>query len=161
MSAAAHRTTATSLAVETAVANRKSASVSRRAYVPPRTPAHRGADSRRRSELSQLPNARGDPSALQEPPAGSPAVPMSRPNGRPFCCPVPSQTSVPSRRLLRTFILTLKQGWRLRAYESVPPKLYGGTERVVAWLTDELIDLGHRVTLFASGDSNTKADLNA
>lgn len=45
--------------------------------------------------------------------------------------------------------------------ESVPPKLYGGTERVVAWLTDALIDLGHRVTLFASGDSNTKADLVA
>src|SRR5581483_2581435 len=34
--------------------------------------------------------------------------------------------------------------------ESVPPKLYGGTERVVAWLVDELVDLGHHVTLFAS-----------
>ena len=45
--------------------------------------------------------------------------------------------------------------------ESVPPKLYGGTERVVAWLTNELIDLGHRVTLFASGDSRTKAELVA
>jgi hypothetical protein len=33
--------------------------------------------------------------------------------------------------------------------ESVPPKLYGGTERVVAWLTNELLDLGHDVTLFA------------
>jgi glycosyltransferase involved in cell wall biosynthesis len=43
--------------------------------------------------------------------------------------------------------------------ESVPPKLYGGTERVVAWLIDELIDLGHDVTLFASGDSKTKAKL--
>jgi glycosyltransferase involved in cell wall biosynthesis len=43
--------------------------------------------------------------------------------------------------------------------ESVPPKLYGGTERVVAWLVDELVDLGHKVTLFASGDSNTKAEL--
>lgn len=43
--------------------------------------------------------------------------------------------------------------------ESVPPRLYGGTERVVAWLTNELVELGHRVTLFASGDSNTKADL--
>src|SRR5437764_2066175 len=39
--------------------------------------------------------------------------------------------------------------------ESVPPKLYGGTERVVSWLTDELVDLGHDVTLFASGDSRT------
>jgi glycosyltransferase involved in cell wall biosynthesis len=45
--------------------------------------------------------------------------------------------------------------------ESVPPKLYGGTERVVAWLVDELIKMGHEVTLFASGDSVTNAELNA
>jgi glycosyltransferase involved in cell wall biosynthesis len=45
--------------------------------------------------------------------------------------------------------------------ESVPPKLYGGTERVVAWLVDELVDLGHEVTLFASADSKTSARLNA
>ena len=43
--------------------------------------------------------------------------------------------------------------------ESVPPKLYGGTERVVAWLIDELVALGHDVTLFASGDSQTRAKL--
>jgi glycosyltransferase involved in cell wall biosynthesis len=43
--------------------------------------------------------------------------------------------------------------------ESVPPKLYGGTERVVAWLIDELVELGHDVTLFASGDSRTPAKL--
>ncbi len=43
--------------------------------------------------------------------------------------------------------------------ESVPPKLYGGTERVVAWLVDELVGLGHEVTLFASGDSQTCAKL--
>jgi glycosyltransferase involved in cell wall biosynthesis len=43
--------------------------------------------------------------------------------------------------------------------ESVPPKLYGGTERVVAWLIDELVELGHDVTLFASGDSQTRAKL--
>src|SRR3954447_2012589 len=43
--------------------------------------------------------------------------------------------------------------------ESVPPKLYGGTERVVAWLVEELIELGHDVTLFASGDSRTRATL--
>jgi glycosyltransferase involved in cell wall biosynthesis len=43
--------------------------------------------------------------------------------------------------------------------EAVPPKLYGGTERIVAYLTDELVDLGHDVTLFASGDSHTKAKL--
>src|SRR5712691_10416182 len=44
-------------------------------------------------------------------------------------------------------------------YESVPPKLYGGTERVVSYLTEELVRLGHDVTLFASGDSETNASL--
>jgi len=43
--------------------------------------------------------------------------------------------------------------------ESIPPKLYGGTERVVAWLIEELVKLGHEVTLFASGDSKTRAEL--
>jgi glycosyltransferase involved in cell wall biosynthesis len=45
--------------------------------------------------------------------------------------------------------------------EAVPPKLYGGTERVVHWLTEELVALGHDVTLFASGDSVTSAKLDA
>ena len=44
-------------------------------------------------------------------------------------------------------------------HESVPPKLYGGTERVVHFLTEALVDLGHEVTLFASGDSRTRAEL--
>lgn len=44
-------------------------------------------------------------------------------------------------------------------YESVPPKLYGGTERVVSYLCEELVSLGHEVTLFASGDSQTGARL--
>jgi hypothetical protein len=43
--------------------------------------------------------------------------------------------------------------------ESVPPDLYGGTERIVSYLTEELVRLGHEVTLFASGDSNTSAQL--
>jgi glycosyltransferase involved in cell wall biosynthesis len=43
--------------------------------------------------------------------------------------------------------------------EAVPPKLYGGTERVVSYLTEELVSLGHDVTLFASGDSVTAAEL--
>jgi glycosyltransferase involved in cell wall biosynthesis len=46
-------------------------------------------------------------------------------------------------------------------HEAVPPKFYGGTERVVSYLTDALVDLGHEVTLFASGDSQTKATLDA
>jgi len=44
-------------------------------------------------------------------------------------------------------------------FESVPPALYGGSERVVSWLTEELVRLGHEVTLFASGDSQTTANL--
>ncbi|HZQ00222.1 MAG TPA: glycosyltransferase family 4 protein [Reyranella sp.] len=43
--------------------------------------------------------------------------------------------------------------------ESVPPRLYGGTERVVSYLTEELVRQGHEVTLFASGDSKTSAQL--
>src|SRR5882757_7986652 len=45
--------------------------------------------------------------------------------------------------------------------EAVPPKLYGGTERVVHWITEELVALGHEVTLYASGDSCTSAKLEA
>src|SRR6476659_11196829 len=44
-------------------------------------------------------------------------------------------------------------------WESVPPKLYGGTERVVSYMTEELVRQGHDVTLFASGDSQTMARL--
>ncbi len=43
--------------------------------------------------------------------------------------------------------------------ESVPPRLYGGTERVVSWLTEELVRRGHEVTLFATGDSHTTGTL--
>jgi hypothetical protein len=43
--------------------------------------------------------------------------------------------------------------------ESVPPSLYGGTERVVSWLTEALVALGHDVTLLASGDSKTNRAL--
>jgi glycosyltransferase involved in cell wall biosynthesis len=46
-------------------------------------------------------------------------------------------------------------------YESCPPQLYGGTERVVSYLTEELVRQGHEVTLFASGDSETRATLEA
>ena len=43
--------------------------------------------------------------------------------------------------------------------ESVPPRFYGGTERIVSYLTEELVAQGHDVTLFASGDSETAARL--
>ena len=45
--------------------------------------------------------------------------------------------------------------------EATPPKLYGGTERVVHWLTEELVSLGNDVTLFARGDSQTSAKLES
>jgi len=45
--------------------------------------------------------------------------------------------------------------------EAIPPKFYGGTERVISWLTEELVAQGHDVTLFASGDSRTSAKLEA
>jgi glycosyltransferase involved in cell wall biosynthesis len=45
--------------------------------------------------------------------------------------------------------------------EAIPPRLYGGTERVIHWLTEELVALGHDVTLFASGDSQTSATLDS
>ena len=44
--------------------------------------------------------------------------------------------------------------------EAIPPKLYGGTERVISWLTDELVALGHEVVLYASGVSQTSAQLD-
>jgi glycosyltransferase involved in cell wall biosynthesis len=44
-------------------------------------------------------------------------------------------------------------------YESVPPQLYGGTERIVHYLTEELVAMGHEVTLYAAGDSRTSAEL--
>jgi glycosyltransferase involved in cell wall biosynthesis len=46
-------------------------------------------------------------------------------------------------------------------FESVPPKLYGGTERIVSYLTEDLVRRGHDVTLYASGDSETSARLRA
>ncbi len=56
-----------------------------------------------------------------------------------------------------------RRSWRIAQvaplHESVPPRFYGGTERVVSYLTEELVALGHDVTLFASGDSVTSARL--
>ncbi len=46
-------------------------------------------------------------------------------------------------------------------YESVPPKLYGGTERIVAYLAEELVRRGHEITLYAAGDSTAKVPLTA
>lgn len=46
-------------------------------------------------------------------------------------------------------------------FESVPPRFYGGTERIVSYLTEELVRLGHEVVLYASGDSRTRAELRA
>jgi glycosyltransferase involved in cell wall biosynthesis len=67
---------------------------------------------------------------------------------------------MPSRPLLRDAgVHAMKIAQVTPLYEAVPPKLYGGTERVVAHLTDALVDLGHDVTLFASAEAQTKARL--
>ena len=61
------------------------------------------------------------------------------------------------------FILTEDRCMRIAQIapltEAIPPQRYGGTERVIHWLTEELVTLGHDVTLFASGDSRTSATL--
>jgi glycosyltransferase involved in cell wall biosynthesis len=59
------------------------------------------------------------------------------------------------------WIMAMKIAQISPLYESVPPKLYGGTERVVAHLCDSLVELGHEVTLFAAAGSHTKARLIA
>jgi glycosyltransferase involved in cell wall biosynthesis len=56
--------------------------------------------------------------------------------------------------------LTMRIAQIAPLHEAVPPRLYGGTERVVSFLTEELVALGHDVTLFASGDSVTRAELH-
>ena len=63
------------------------------------------------------------------------------------------------RAARKEIYLTMRIAQVAPLYESVPPKLYGGTERVVSYLTEELIRQGHEVTLFASGDSLTEARL--
>jgi glycosyltransferase involved in cell wall biosynthesis len=59
----------------------------------------------------------------------------------------------------KTFSLKLRIAQLAPLYERIPPKLYGGTERVVSYITEELVRRGHDVTLFASGDSETAATL--
>jgi glycosyltransferase involved in cell wall biosynthesis len=62
-----------------------------------------------------------------------------------------------SRKTVRRGLMKIAQIAPLA--ESVPPTRYGGTERVVSWLTEELVRRGHDVALFASGDSRTAAEL--
>lgn len=59
----------------------------------------------------------------------------------------------------KPFVFPMKIAQIAPLAESVPPKLYGGTERVVSYLTEELVRLGHDVTLFATADSETSAEL--
>src|SRR5437667_5260577 len=75
------------------------------------------------------------------------------------CYRSPPRFTRPSRRFYRRGSMRIAQIAPLT--EAVPPKLYGGTERIVSYITDELATMGHEVTLFASGDSTTKAKLEA
>lgn len=72
---------------------------------------------------------------------------------------IPAASNITSVTELRADRPPLKIALVAPLIESVPPKLYGGTERVVAYLSDELVRMGHDVTLFASGDSTTSAKL--
>jgi glycosyltransferase involved in cell wall biosynthesis len=75
---------------------------------------------------------------------------------RPGAASAPRQAAPPLHRPMSMRIAQIAP-----LFESVPPRLYGGTERVVSWLTEELVRRGHEVTLFASGDSRTSARLRA
>lgn len=72
-----------------------------------------------------------------------------------------SYQSVAITRKINSASLKLSIAQIAPLYESVPPRLYGGTERIVHYLTEELVRRGHHVTLFASGDSRTSATLVA
>jgi glycosyltransferase involved in cell wall biosynthesis len=78
-----------------------------------------------------------------------------------MCGGIYQQSAFPARRLHLHFDRPMKIAQIAPLAESVPPSLYGGTERVVSYLTEELVRLGHEVTLFASGDSQTEANLVA
>jgi glycosyltransferase involved in cell wall biosynthesis len=78
---------------------------------------------------------------------------ITYPSGAELCC----TARVSIRRGKAKVIMKIAQVAPL--IESVPPRLYGGTERIVSYLTEELVRLGHDVTLFASGDSITGAEL--
>jgi len=71
----------------------------------------------------------------------------------------PARIEVLAPRLHATQEPAMKIAQVTPLYEAVPPRLYGGTERVVAHLTDALVELGHEVTLFASADARTRARL--
>lgn len=93
----------------------------------------------------------------------SPAAGPSRQSFQPSIsgvnfCPILAGTHFPERCfVLRRMKVKIAQIAPLA--ESVPPRLYGGTERIVSYLTEELVKLGHEVALFASGDFITSADL--
>jgi glycosyltransferase involved in cell wall biosynthesis len=71
----------------------------------------------------------------------------------------PSGRSVSSRATACVETISMRIAQIAPLIESVPPRLYGGTERIVSYLTEELVRQGHEVTLFASGDSLTSAEL--
>ena len=73
--------------------------------------------------------------------------------------PPTSRTPITRAASRKTATLSLRIAQIAPLIESVPPRHYGGTERVVSYLTEELVAQGHDVTLFASGDSMTRANL--
>jgi hypothetical protein len=113
------------------------------------TPTHFSAGERRTAEV-------GSPVHLAKGPLTPVSLALTSRNLRSAQEPA-SNISVQARHTLPGSTMRIAQIAPLA--ESVPPKLYGGTERVVHWLTEELVALGHEVTLFASADSVTRAEL--
>jgi glycosyltransferase involved in cell wall biosynthesis len=72
---------------------------------------------------------------------------------------IPDANNIRENRVKLLTLFEMKIAQVAPLIESVPPRLYGGTERIVSYLTEELVRLGHDVTLFASGDSITSAEL--
>src|SRR5687768_18293563 len=86
------------------------------------------------------------------PPSGPPPQPTTGPEGAPGALPARARFVPEEGSPMRIAQVS-------PVYEAVPPRLYGGTERIVAHLTDALVDLGNEVTLFASADARTRAKL--
>src|SRR5262249_6238056 len=131
-----------------------------------RTRRHAKGRSRRRGSRGRRPHAAGRPSWSG---SGSGPTPTARRSGhwgsvvfswpRLYTTPPSQVQSALQTGSHRPRIHTMRIAQVAPLFASVPPRRYGGTERVVSWLTEELVRKGHEVTLFASGDSVTKARL--
>jgi hypothetical protein len=104
-------------------------------------------------ESNAVPAMKDQPTPMKA--DSGPRQALSKRSGAELCCPA----RVRIGRKIKRLKVIMKIAQVAPLIESVPPRLYGGTERIVSYLTEELVKLGHDVTLFASGDSITSAEL--